>query len=186
MQIWELFLVAVSLSMDAFAVSVCKGLSVLRVHPKQALSVGLYFGGFQALMPLVGYLVGIRFQDAIRQFDHWIAFFLLGFLGAGMLREAYSGTPETVSASFHMGAMLPLALATSIDALTVGVTFAFLDVSIVPAVSLIGIVTGILSMMGVYLGHQIGMHFQRYATAAGGSVLIFLGIKILITHLCGG
>ncbi|MBS5144970.1 MAG: manganese efflux pump [Butyricicoccus pullicaecorum] len=186
MQIWELFLVAVSLAMDAFAVSVCKGLSVLHVNPRQALSVGLYFGGFQALMPLLGYLVGIRFQNVIWQYDHWIAFFLLGFLGVSMLKEAYNGAPEDVDASFRMRAMLPLAIATSIDALTVGVTFAFLEVSIVPAVSLIGVVTGVLCLLGVHLGHQIGRHFQRYTTAAGGGVLIFLGTKILITHLYGG
>ncbi|MBS5150754.1 MAG: manganese efflux pump [Butyricicoccus pullicaecorum] len=186
MQIWELFLVAVSLAMDAFAVSVCKGLSVLHVNSRQALSVSLYFGGFQALMPLLGYLVGIRFQNVIWQYDHWIAFLLLGFLGVSMLKEAYNGASEDVDSSFRMRAMLPLAIATSIDALTVGVTFAFLEVSIVPAVSLIGVVTGILCLLGVYLGHQIGRHFQRYTTAAGGGVLIFLGTKILITHLYGG
>lgn len=183
MQIWELFLIAISLSMDAFAVSVCKGLSVLRVDSKQAMSVGLYFGGFQALMPLVGYLAGIQFHSTIRQFDHWIAFALLGFLGMRMLREACSGTPEPVDAAFHARAMLPLAIATSIDALAVGVTFAFLDVSIVPAASLIGVITGFLSIIGVYLGHQIGMRLQRYATAAGGMVLVLLGIKILVEHL---
>lgn len=186
MQIWELFLIAVSLSMDAFAVSVCKGLSVLRVSPKQAMSAGLYFGGFQALMPLLGYLVGIRFQGAIRQFDHWVAFLLLGFIGVSMIREACSEAPEPVDTAFHARAMLPLALATSIDALAVGVTFAFLDVSIVSAVSLIGAVTGLLSVAGVYLGHRIGMRFQRYAAAAGGAVLILLGIKILAEHLYAG
>lgn len=180
-----MFLVAVSLSMDAFAVSVCKGLSVLRVRPKHVMSAGLYFGGFQALMPLIGYFVGIQFHSTIRQFDHWIAFVLLGFLGVSMLREAYNGETEPVDAAFHAGAMLPLAIATSIDALAVGVTFAFLDVSIVPAVCLIGGVTGLLSMVGVQLGNSIGMRFQKYAAAAGGMVLILLGIKILMEHLYG-
>lgn len=186
MQSWELFLAAVSLAMDAFAVSICKGLCVLRVRPRQALAVGLYFGGFQGLMPLIGYLAGIRFQNAIRQFDHWLAFALLGFLGVNMIRKAYSGTPEPVDSAFHARAMIPLSLATSIDALVVGVTFAFLDISIVPAVSLIGIVTAVLSVAGVYLGHRVGMRFQSCAAAAGGTVLILLGLKILIQHLCGG
>lgn len=182
MHFLELFLIAVSLAMDAFAVSVCKGLSVPRVRPGHAAAVGLYFGGFQALMPLVGYLLGIRFQSLIGAIDHWIAFLLLGFIGFGMIRES-RGEPEEVDAAFGPRAMLPLAVATSIDALAVGVTFAFLGVSIVPAVGLIGCVTCIISVGGIYLGRGVGEKFQSHAEFAGGAVLILLGCKILLEHL---
>lgn len=182
MHFLELFLIAVSLAMDAFAVSVCKGLSVPRVRPRHAAAVGLYFGGFQALMPLVGYLLGIRFQSLIGAIDHWIAFLLLGFIGFGMIRES-RGEPEEVDAAFGPRAMLPLAVATSIDALAVGVTFAFLSVSIVPAVGLIGCVTCIISVGGIYLGRGVGEKFQSHAEFAGGAVLILLGCKILLEHL---
>lgn len=186
MQIWELFFVAISLSMDAFAVSVCKGLSVARVTPAHARSVALYFGGFQALMPVLGYVAGLQFQDTIEQFDHWIAFFLLGFLGFRMIRDACDDTSAQINAAFHARAMLPLAVATSIDALAVGVTFAFLYVPILPAASLIGVTTGVLCIAGIYLGHRIGMCFQKYAAGAGGVILISLGVKILIQHLYAG
>ena len=140
------------------------------------------FGGFQALMPLVGYLLGIRFQSLNGAIDHWIAFLLLGFIGFGMIRES-RGEPEEVDAAFGPRAMLPLAVATSIDALAVGVTFAFLGVSIVPAVGLIGCVTCIISVGGIYLGRGVGEKFQSHAEFAGGAVLILLGCKILLEHL---
>ena len=182
MSLFELFVIAVGLSMDACAVSICKGLSVGRASLKHCLIAGLYFGVFQALMPLVGYLLGIRFQSLIGAIDHWIAFLLLGFIGFGMIRES-RGEPEEVDAAFGPRAMLPLAVATSIDALAVGVTFAFLGVSIVPAVGLIGCVTCIISVGGIYLGRGVGEKFQSHAEFAGGAVLILLGCKILLEHL---
>ena len=179
----ELFIIAVGLSMDAFAVAICKGLSVKQVKVKHALIVGLYFGGFQGGMPLLGYLLGVRFQSAITSIDHWIAFVLLGLIGFNMIREALSHEEEEVSSAFDVKTMIPLAVATSIDALAVGVTFAFLQVDIVPAVSFIGVITFVLSMIGVKIGNIFGSRFEKKAQAAGGIILILLGIKILLEHL---
>ena len=181
----ELFVIAVGLSMDAFAVSICKGLSVRRLKPRHNLICGLYFGGFQALMPLIGWLLGIRFESIIKSVDHWIAFGLLVLIGANMIREAF-GKEETVNASFSPAAMLPLAVATSIDALAVGVTFAFLDVNIWLAITLIGVITFVISAAGVKIGNVFGTRFQSKAELAGGVILILLGIKILIEHLFFG
>ena len=185
MQLWELFLIAVGLSMDAFAVAICKGLSVPRATPRHALTVGLYFGGFQALMPLIGYLLGSRLESLITSVDHWIAFLLLGFIGFNMIREGRSGCDgeEELSDSFGFRAMLPLAVATSIDALAVGITFAFLRVDIVPAVSFIGVITFCLSAVGVLAGNKLGSRFQARAQLLGGAVLILMGCKILLEHL---
>ena len=169
--------------MDAFAVSVCKGLSVQKVKLRHAAVAGLYFGGFQALMPLVGYLLGCQFQTVIERFDHWIAFVLLGIIGANMIREAKSGDAEELNGSFSVGSMLPLAVATSIDALAVGVTFAFLKVSIVPAVLFIGVTTFILSAVGVKIGNVFGTKYKSRAELAGGVVLVLMGTKILLEHL---
>ena len=179
----ELFLVAVGLSMDAFAVSVCKGLSVAKVNKKHMLICGAYFGGFQALMPLIGYLLGVNFQALIENIDHWVAFVLLGIIGFNMVREALGPEEECMDCSFTFRAMLPLAVATSIDALAVGVTFAFLKVSIVPAVSFIGVITFALSMLGVKLGNVFGAKWKKRAELAGGVILIGMGLKILIEHL---
>ncbi|MBQ1343023.1 MAG: manganese efflux pump [Firmicutes bacterium] len=178
----ELFLLAVGLAMDAFAVSVCKGLALPRVDMKKALAAGLWFGGFQALMPLLGYLLGSRFASYIADFDHWIAFVLLALIGGNMIRESF-GDEEEADASFGVRAMLPLALATSIDALAVGLTFAFLSVRVLPAVTLIGVVTLIISMIGVKLGNLFGARFRGKAEFAGGLILILLGVKILLQHL---
>ena len=178
----ELFLLAVGLSMDAFAVSVCKGLSAGRVRLRHALTAGLWFGGFQALMPFLGWLLGVQFQAFITSVDHWIAFILLGLIGLNMIRESRSGEEE-VGASFGAGAMLPLAVATSIDALTVGITFAFLKVPVVPAVTLIGVTTCILSATGVQAGGIVGARGKALAELAGGTVLILMGTKILLEHL---
>ena len=183
MSLFELFLVAVGLSMDAFAVSVCKGLSVARVNKKHMLICGAYFGGFQALMPLIGYLLGVNFQAIIESIDHWIAFVLLGIIGFNMIREALGPNEECLDCSFSFRAMLPLAVATSIDALAVGVTFAFLKVSIMPAVSFIGVITFCLSMLGVKLGNVFGSKWKKPAELAGGMILIGMGLKILIEHL---
>jgi len=179
----ELFIIAVGLSMDAFAVAICKGLSVKQLKLKHNIIVGLYFGGFQGLMPLVGYLLGVRFQEAITSIDHWIAFVLLGLIGFNMIREALSKEEEQVSDSFDVKTMVPLAVATSIDALAVGVTFAFLKVQILPAVSFIGVITFVLSMIGVKIGNIFGVKYKSKAELAGGITLILMGTKILLEHL---
>lgn len=186
MNLIELFILAVGLSMDAFAVSICKGLSVTKLEPKHALTCGAYFGGFQALMPFLGWLLGIQFQSVITSVDHWIAFILLGVIGANMVKESRSREEECPDASFGPKAMLPLAVATSIDALAVGVTFAFLDVSIAPAVSFIGVVTFLCSALGVKIGNVFGLKYKSKAELFGGLVLIAMGVKILIEHLFFG
>lgn len=183
MGIVELFVIAVSLAMDAFAVSVCKGLSVTRVNWKHSVIVGLYFGGFQAAMPLIGYFLGTSFKVYIESVDHWIAFALLSIIGANMIKEAFSSDDEELDGSFSFKSMLPLAVATSIDALVVGVTFAFLNVNIVPAVSLIGVITFALAAVGVRLGNVFGAKYKSKAEFIGGLVLILMGAKILLQHL---
>ena len=183
MSIWELFVIAVGLSMDAFAVSVCKGLSAGRVRLGHALTAGIWFGGFQALMPFLGWLLGSRFQSFISSVDHWIAFLLLGLIGLNMVRESRSQEEEEVGASFAPKAMLPLAVATSIDALTVGITFAFLRVDILWAITLIGVTTLVLSAIGVKAGGIVGERGKSRAELAGGLVLILMGCKILAEHL---
>ena len=180
MSIIELFIIAVGLSMDAFAVSVCKGLSVPRAKKSHLIITGLYFGGFQALMPLIGYLLGVNFRHMITSVDHWIAFILLALIGVNMIREAREESEE-LDASFSVKAML--AIATSIDALAVGITFAFLHVQIVPAITFIGVTTFILSVIGVKIGNLFGAKYKSYAEIAGGIVLILLGTKILLEHL---
>jgi len=183
MSLIELFLIAVGLSMDAFAVSICKGLSMQTMNPKNAVIVGLYFGGFQALMPLGGYFLGYHFQNAITAYDHWIAFILLSIIGGNMIKEALSQEEESCSASVAWKEMLLLAIATSIDALAVGVTFAFLQVAIIPAVSFIGVTTFVLSIVGVKVGTVFGCRYKSKAEFAGGLILILMGLKILIEHL---
>ncbi len=183
MNILELFLVAVGLSMDAFAVAVCKGLALKRAGWKSMALTGLWFGGFQALMPVLGYLAGVRFKDAITAVDHWIAFGLLAVIGGNMIREALSGEEEAADASLSPKAMLPLALATSIDALAVGVGFAFLDVNIGAAAGFIGAVTFVLSAAGVKAGAVFGARYKSRAEITGGVILILLGAKILLEHL---
>lgn len=182
MRIYELFLIGASLAMDAFAVSICKGLSVERPRTRHCLICGAWFGGFQTLMPLIGWLLGVRFQEVIVSFDHWIAFFLLSLIGFNMVREARGSGAEELSNSFGPRAMLPLAVATSIDALAVGVTFAFLQADILTAAALIGITTFALSAFGVKAGAIFGSRFQNQAELAGGLVLIGMGVKILVEH----
>ena len=183
MSLIELFLLAAGLSMDAFAVSVCKGLSMQKMRAKHALVIGLYFGGFQALMPWIGYMLGIRFQGAIKAYDHWIAFILLGIIGFNMVKESMDNETESCDASIDVKTMLILAIATSIDALAVGVTFAFLQVDIWKAVSFIGVVTFAFSVVGMKLGNVFGMKYKSKAEFAGGLILILLGVKILLEHL---
>lgn len=179
----ELFLLAVGLSMDAFAVSVCKGLAMQKITVKKAGIVGVWFGGFQALMPAIGYVLGVQFQDKITAIDHWIAFVLLGIIGVNMVREARSEECDSDSGALDVKTMFMLAVATSIDALAVGITFAFLNVNIVPAVCFIGVTTFVISAVGVKIGNVFGTRYKSRAELVGGIILILLGVKILLEHL---
>lgn len=180
----ELFLIAVGLSMDAFAVSVCKGLSTQTLQRRHYLIVGAWFGGFQALMPTLGYLLGTTFERYITSVDHWVAFVLLCLIGGNMLKEGFSKEQQEESASFGFKSMLPLALATSVDALAVGITFALLpDVHIFRAVGLIGAITFCLSAVGLKVGNIFGLRYKSRAEIVGGVILILIGVKILLEHL---
>lgn len=183
MGIAEVLILALGVSMDALAVAICKGLALKRVDGRGMLTVGLWFGGFQTLMPLLGYLLGIRFSALVHAYDHWIAFVLLGALGAGMIREALRGGDEPGDSALNPHAMFPLAVATSIDALAVGVTFACLNVDVGPAVTLIGLVTFAISAAGVKLGSLAGAKCQGAAGFIGGAILSMIGLKILLDHL---
>ncbi|MBR4703417.1 MAG: manganese efflux pump [Oscillospiraceae bacterium] len=183
MSFFELFILAVGLSMDAFAVAVCKGLAQRKTGFREILIPGLWFGAFQALMPLLGWLLGARFERYIVSVDHWIAFVLLAGIGVNMLREARREEEKEEDASLAWKVMLPLALATSIDALAVGITFAFLRVEIFSAVAFIGVTTFLLSMAGVKIGSIFGLRWRKGAQIAGGTILILLGLKILLEHL---
>ncbi len=183
-----LFLMGVGLSMDAFAVSVCKGLAMRKVNKKQAIVIGLFFGGFQALMPLLGWSLGIQFEQYITSIDHWIAFILLGFIGGKMIVEAVKPDDESVEVKemdppLNIKEMFVLAIATSIDALAVGITFAFLDYPIVESIIIIGITTFVISIIGVYIGNFFGSLYKKKAELAGGIILVLLGVKILLEHL---
>lgn len=183
MGLLELFILAVGLSMDAFAVSVCKGLAMPKITVKKAAVVGIWFGGFQALMPALGYLLGSQFKNSITAIDHWIAFILLGIIGGNMIRVACSGECEKENDSLDIKTMFLLAVATSIDALAVGITFAFLKVNIAAAVSFIGVTTFVISAAGVKIGNIFGTKYKSKAELAGGIILILLGLKILLEHL---
>ena len=184
MSVLEILILAVGLSMDAFAVSICKGLAVKRIDMGKAGIVGLWFGGFQALMPMIGYFLGSSFSNAIQSVDHWVAFILLSLIGANMIREALSRDEDAGrdSGSLSFKTMLMLAVATSIDALAAGITFAFLDVNIVGAVSIIGCTTCIISMAGAKVGSVFGTKYKSKAEMTGGVMLILLGLKILLEH----
>ena len=189
MSLLELFILAVGLSMDAFAVAVCKGLSVRKAGAKECGIVGLYFGGFQALMPAIGYFLGVQFKEYITSIDHSIAFILLGLIGFNMIRESRERADENDEVCpkeehpFAVKSMLLLAVATSIDALAVGVTLAFLDVNLPASVSFIGVTTFVLSAIGVRIGNIFGMRYKSKAELAGGVILICMGLKILLEHL---
>ncbi len=184
MEFAELLIIAVGVSMDAFAVSICKGLSVQNLRPKHAGITALWFGGFQALMPLIGYYLGVSFADMVSSVDHWIAFMLLGIIGGNMLKESFSKEDDSdVDPDFSFRTMLAMAVATSIDALAIGVSFAFLNVDIWEAVLLIGVTTGLFSAAGVYIGNVFGNRYKSKAEFAGGFILIAMGFKILIEHL---
>ena len=183
----ELLLIGIGLSMDAFAVSVCKGLAMRKVNKKQAFIIGLFFGGFQALMPFIGWALGTQFESYITSIDHWIAFILLALIGGKMVVEATKTEEEQeikqMDPPLDMKEMLLLAIATSIDALAVGITFAFLQYPIVEAMLIIGLTTFVLSIIGVYVGNAFGSRYQKRAEMAGGIILILIGLKILLEHL---
>lgn len=182
MSVIELFLIAVGLAMDAFAVSICKGLAMDKINPKNTFIIAFWFGLFQALMPVIGFLLGVGFRDKITAIDHWIAFILLALIGFNMIREALGKEEKPADDSIDFKTMLILAIATSIDALAIGVTFAFLQVNIILAVVIIGIVTFIISLAGVKIGNVFGEKYKNKAEIAGGIILILLGLKILAEH----
>ena len=183
----ELLLTGVGLSMDAFAVSICKGLCMRRINYKHTLIIALFFGGFQALMPLIGWLLGRQFEQYIVAVDHWIAFGLLALIGGNMLRDAFKDEDEApscdVAPKLDLKELTLMAIATSIDALAVGISFAFLHVEIVPAITVIGVTTFVICVGGVFVGNRFGTRYQKKATIAGGVILILLGLKILLEHL---
>ena len=182
---FELFLIGIGLSMDAFAVAICKGLGMERINKRDTLLLALFFGGFQALMPLTGYLLGSRFASYIERWDHWIAFVLLAFIGGNMIRESREQEEEEIEhgGSIRYRELFTLAVATSIDALAVGVSFAFLGVHIAPAVTLIGCTTFVLTLVGVWVGNLFGSRYKSRAELTGGIILILIGVKILLEHL---
>ena len=183
MDLLTLLTLAVGLAMDAFAVSICKGLAMREKVLKKGIIVGLWFGGFQALMPTIGFFLGTQFKDQITSIDHWIAFVLLGLIGINMVKEALSNDEEQADDSIAVKEMFMLAVATSIDALAVGITFAFLNVHIVSAASIIGVCTFLISFAGVKIGNIFGTKYKSKAELAGGVILILLGFKILFEHL---
>ena len=182
MSLIELFIIAIGLSMDAFAVAIGKGLSVKRVQLRHLFTTGLWFGGFQALMPIVGYALGIHFSALVESIDHWIAFLLLGIIGANMIHGSLSKDEDKHTADFSARAMLPLAIATSIDALAVGVSFAFLNIEIWSAAAAIGLTTYVCAVLGIKIGHHVGLRYKSKAEFMGGAILILMGVKILIEH----
>ncbi|MBQ8299721.1 MAG: manganese efflux pump [Clostridia bacterium] len=183
MNLIGIILIAIGLAMDAFAVAVCKGLSIPKLEVKNAIKVGAYFGAFQGMMPIIGYFLGISFEKTVSRVDHWIAFFLLGFIGANMIKEAFCKCENDTNDKLDVKTMITLAVATSIDALTVGVTFAFLQVNIWIAALMIGIITFVLSMVGVKIGNKFGNKYGKKAELFGGFILIIMGTKILLEHL---
>lgn len=185
MGIAELLIIAIGLSMDAFAVSICKGLSVKKVRPSHVVKTGVWFGGFQALMPLAGYFLGVSFAGFVSSVDHWIAFILLGIIGGNMIKESSHKDEEIADPDFSPKTMLAMAVATSVDALAVGVSFAFLKVNIWEAVLMIGVTTFVFSGAGVLIGNFFGARWKSKAEFAGGFILIAMGLKILLEHTVG-
>lgn len=182
MDLLTLFVTAVGLSMDAFSVALCKGLTVRRAKVSHGIIVGLYFGAFQAIMPVIGYFLGTGFYAIIKDWDHWIAFILLGILGVRMIKEARVGQCS-LPGGFSFKEMVPLAIATSIDALVVGISFAVLRVNIFQSASFIGVCTFALSFLGLYIGFYFGQKSQKWAHLTGGVLLILIGTKVLLEHL---
>ncbi len=183
MGICAILLLGIGLAMDAFAVSICKGLAMKKMNWKNAIIIALYFGMFQAVMPIIGYFLGTTFESLVTTFDHWIAFILLLLIGGSMIKESFDNEDEKKNDKIDFKTMTALALATSIDALAIGITFAFLDVNVTLAVSIIGIITFIISVCGVKIGNKFGDKYQNKAELMGGIILVLLGIKILLEHL---
>lgn len=183
MKFIEILIIGISLAMDAFAVSVCKGLSMKKMNWKKAGIIALYFGIFQALMPIIGFVLGSAFSEVVESIDHWIAFFLLAIIGINMIKEAKDDEIEKRNDLVDFKTMFPLAIATSIDALAVGITFAIFNTNIIYAISIIGIVTFIIALLGVKIGNKFGDKFQNKAELVGGIFLILIGVRILLEHL---
>lgn len=183
MGILEIILLGIGLAMDAFAVSICKGLSMKRMNWKNAIIIAFYFGVFQAIMPSIGYFLGTTFESFVTAVDHWIAFILLSFIGGNMIKESFDNEDEKKNDRVDFKTMVVLAIATSIDALAVGITFAFFDVNVIVAVSIIGVITFFISLLGVKVGNKFGDKYQNKAELMGGILLVLLGIKILVEHL---
>lgn len=183
MSIGELVLISIGLATDAFAVSICKGLNMKKINYKYIITIALFFGGFQALMPLIGWALGIQFKEYIVNFDHWIAFALLGFIGGKMIFESFKKDECNEEAKLIIKELFVLAIATSIDALAVGITFSFFNVNIWLAISLIGIITFVISFLGVLIGKNFGCKLKNKAEFLGGFMLILIGLKILLEHL---
>ena len=184
MGIAEIMIIAVGVSMDAFAVSICKGLSVQKMRPRYPLTVAIWFGGFQALMPVLGYFLGVSFADFVENVDHWIAFILLGIIGGNMIKESFSDKCDASSPDFSFKTMSAMAVATSIDALAIGVSFAFLRINIWEAVVMIGLTTAAFSAAGLMIGNVFGSRYKSKAEFTGGFILVAMGLKILLEHLC--
>ena len=188
MSFFEIFMIGVGLSMDAFAVAICKGLNMRKLDKVQTLVIALFFGGFQALMPFLGWLLGKQFESYITSFDHWIAFVLLAFIGGKMIWDVFKGDDKDeaccrAGTRMDIKELFVLAIATSIDALAVGISFAFLQVNIGSAITLIGCTTFVISAAGVFVGHKFGAKYEDKATVVGGVILILIGLKILLEHL---
>lgn len=183
MNFLEMVFIAIGLAMDAFAVAVCKGLSFKKINIKNSVIIGFYFGFFQSLMPIIGYFLGISFEEVVTKVDHWVAFFLLAVIGYNMLKEIGEKGSDSFDDRLDFKSMFPLAVATSIDALAIGITFAFLKVNIVSSSLLIGIITFVLSVIGVFIGNKFGNKYEKKAQFVGGVILIFMGVKILFEHL---
>ena len=183
MGIIELLLLSVGLGMDAFAVSVCKGISMKKMDWKKAIIIGLYFGGFQVLMPVIGYFLGSALESLITNIDHWIAFILLGIIVGKMIKDSFADESDNCNDDVSFKTMFVLAVATSIDALAIGITFAFLNVNLILAITIIGVITFILAVIGIKIGNRFGDKYQNKAELVGGIILALLGIKILLEHL---
>ena len=183
MELFEIIVIGIGLAMDAFAVSICKGLSMKKMNWKNAIIIALYFGTFQALMPVLGYVLGSAFSSFVQSVDHWIAFILLAVIGGNMIKDSTDDEVEKRNDKVDVKTMIVLAIATSIDALAIGVTFAFFEVNLLLAISIIGIITFTLSTLGVIIGNKFGDKFQNRAELAGGIILIIIGLKILLEHL---
>ena len=183
MGIIEIVLIGLGLAMDAFAVSICKGLSMKKMNWKSAIIISLYFGIFQSFMPVVGYFLGSTFESFVTNIDHWIAFVLLSLIGGNMIKESFDSEDTKKNDKVDFKTMIVLAIATSIDALAIGITFAFFEVNLLLSISIIGIITFLLSILGVKIGNKFGDKYQNKAEFVGGLILVLLGIKILLEHL---